>query len=76
MREDYLTTTELYMKFASYRNYDIYKSSQDEKDFKEFADFLKTLLKVDLTIDQFKEMSEGEKIDFRRNFKIDQITKK
>jgi hypothetical protein len=57
-------------------DYNIYKSYQKmDKPYREFSEFLKTLLDVDLTIDQFNKMSESEKIEFKRNFKIDQIIK-
>lgn len=47
----------------------------EKEKLKEFSNFLKNLLEVDLTFDEFEKMSEREKIEYRRNFKIDQITK-
>jgi hypothetical protein len=43
------------------------------QDYQGFSEFLKTLLEVDLEIDEFEKMSESEKVEFRRNFKLNKI---
>lgn len=41
--------------------------------YKDFSEFLKSLLSVDLTTEEFEKMSESDKIEFRRNFKLNQL---
>lgn len=51
-------------------------SYKSKKDYQGFSNFLKTLLDVQLSIDEFEKMSDGDKIEYRRNFKIEKILNK
>jgi hypothetical protein len=57
-------------------SYNIYPYKEKGKDYQGFSNFLKTLLDIDLSIDEFEKMSEGDKIEYRRNFKIEKLLNK
>jgi len=52
-----------------------YKNEKKEPNYRDFSKFLASLYPIDLTIEQFEKMTEGEKIEFRRNFKLNQLFK-